>query len=442
MNEKLINALDEIQDQHIQEAAKPKKKKKVWIIRFSAMAAMVAVLLGIVFIPRPIAASATVSLPGDARSNGDWKLCKETATQLSDFFAAGSAQFLNGEENSLWSPVNAFIGLAMAAELAQGESRQQILDLFGVEDLETLRRYCSNLWEYIYKDDGREICTLANSLWLNANFQYDQQTMDDLAYYHYASVYKGEMGSKQMNSNIATWLDDHTGGLLKKYTSDIRTSPDTVFALYSTIYVQSKWSDEFSKSNNTEDVFHGPNGDTTVTFMNKRESMLYYWADDFGAVRMTMKNGCSMWFILPDEGTSISRLLEDGTYMQMITGTWEQIDTYKVNLSVPKFDISSDLDLKQGLQEMGVTDMFDINRANFSALTGDTPIYASKVRQKARLEIDEEGVKAAVYFEMQADNGAAPPSEEKVIDFILNRPFLCVLSSGTVPLFVGTVNAP
>ncbi len=48
-------------------------------------------------------------------------------------------QFLAGqtEENRVYSPLSLYMALAMLAELTDGNSRQQVLDLLDVPDLET-----------------------------------------------------------------------------------------------------------------------------------------------------------------------------------------------------------------------------------------------------------------------------------------------------------------
>lgn len=439
MNEKLANALNEVRDTHLQEAAIPKRSRKTVFLRIVAAAAMVALVVGITLAPPTISASA-VSLLGERRSVGDYTVVQEANGALKDFYTEGSSLFVDGSTNSLWSPVNAFIGLAMVAEVTEGNSRQQILDLFGVEDLDTLRSYVSNIWERVYRDKN-EICTLANSLWLQEGLSYEQSAMDDLAYYYYASVYKGKMGSKKMNKAIGAWLEKNTGGMLKNATDNIDLSPETVLALYSTIYLRGTWYDEFNKSDNTKGTFHAIAGDVTVTYMNEEEGeMTYYWADNFSAVRKSLKNGTSMWFILPDEGVTTQQLLDDGQYIQMLCGQWENGGQYKVNLTVPKFDITGGSDLRQGLMEMGVTDVFDPAKADFSAITTDTPVYLTSAEQKARVIIDEEGVKAAVYIEFSGAGAAQPP--EEIVDFVVDRPFLFAITSNNVPLFVGCVTEP
>ena len=468
--EKLLVALEEISDKHIQEAEKPPKKRKRTFFKMAVAAALVIVIgVNVMSAPMRIRAYAVAmaSEPrfmerpdfDDYKDRDEWKadydmwdterdLRNETAAQakagLSSFFTKGNYQFLQTtmNENKLWSPVNAYIGLAMTTELTEGETRQQVLDVLGAEDTETLRKQVSAVWESVYQDNSHEICVLANSLWLEKGLQYNQDAMDAIAYHYYASVYQGDLGSDRTNKDIAAWINNNTGKFLKESTKNIALSPETIMALYSTLYFQAKWSDEFSASKNTDGVFHMPDGDTQAVYMNKKlKQMNYYWGGNFSAVKLGLKNGCSMWFILPDEGLTTNDVLNDGTYMEMVLANrWEDSKYMKVNLSVPKFDVSSTMDLSDGLKNMGVTNVFYENVTEFTNLTADSPVYLTGANQSVRVQIDEEGVKAAAYIEIPGAGSAAPP--EEIIDFILDRPFLFVITSDNIPLFAGCVNNP
>ena len=470
MNEKVAKALGYVDEKYVTAAAKRKKKKaaKYWISAVAAVLALV-LLFNLPSMPMVISAKA-VSIASESRQmqhpdlddykdRDQWRAdlakweaerdfrsstTRETVDALAPFFTNGSVQFLStqGCENLLWSPINAYIGLAMMTELTDGASRQQILDLFGTRDIDALRQQVGAIWESAYNDNGHEISTLANSLWLENGLNYQQDTMDNIAYYYYASVYQGDLGSQKINNAIGAWINNNTGGFLKKSTSNVNLSPDTILALYSTIYFQAKWQDEFSASKNTQDTFHAPNGDKTVTFMNKKlAQMYYYYGDNFSAVALSLKNGSRMWFVLPDEGYTTADVLADGQYMQMVLQQdWENEKWMKVNLSVPKFDVNSTMDLKGGLQEMGVTDVFNEGAANFSEITGDVPIFLTAANQSVRVQIDEEGVKAAAYIEFPGAMSPEPPKE--IIDFILDRPFIFAITTDNIPLFMGTVNNP
>ena len=57
------------------------------------------------------------------------------------------------------------------------------------------------------------------------------------------------------------------------------------------------------------------------------------------------------------------------------------------------------------------------------------------------MKIDEKGVTAASYIELNFGAGAAEPPDE-IIDFVLDRPFVFAVTKSHIPLFVGKVNIP
>lgn len=460
--EKTLEALEQISDRHIEEAARPPKKTRAaWISAVAAILA-VAICIGIFLGPARITVKA-VALPGESRlmpcplykDFENWNDYKEVydryaaqakervpyrteaVSGLQQFFVDGNREFLSdGTENRLWSPVNAYIGLAMVAELAEGESRQQILDLFEAENIEELRQQVSAVWE----TTCGEGCTLANSLWLENGLRYKQETVENLAYHYYASVYQGNLGSDAVKQAIGDWLNESLQGIFGDVPA-IELTEETLMALYSTICFQSLWYSRFWEKDNTQGIFHGTNGEKQVTFMNSKPKQLdYYWGDTFGAVEMQLGKG-TMWFILPDEGLTTADVLADGQYMQMISGAeWENKKYMRVNLSVPKFDISAKLDLQDGLKNLGVTDVFSAQDADFSGITSRSPLYLGGVDQSIRVMIDEEGVKAGAYVEEPLYGAMVPPDE--IIDFILDRPFLFVIERNGLLLFAGCVNDP
>lgn len=489
--DKLNDALNEIRDEYIAEAIHPKKRSFPWI---GAIAAVLAVVLLIQNLPGLIALippaeippvrltatvqpiSAHVLAPAsayrspqrpdtDSSDSPEWR---EYADQLQeiedsaaaanaqalDFYTSGSAIFLASEaENKVWSPLSAYMALAMLAEATGGNSRQQILDALGAADIEALRAQVSAVWETAYVPIGDTGCVLANSLWLEDGVAYDETTVDTLAYAYYADVYQGDLGSEQINADIQAWLNNHTGGLLTDAVKNAGLDPraDPLIALYSTVYFNANWINEFRAEDNTSRLFHSPTGATLATFMNQTDDhQLLFWGDSYSAVNLSMRMyGCDMWLILPDEDKTVEDVLAQGQYMDMVTGFdsnflegWNDCQSYKINLSLPKFDVSAELDLIGGLRELGITDAFDWEKANFSASITDRPAYVNQANHAARVVIDEEGVTAAAYTEIGGDLGFNPPPELEEIDFILDRPFIFVISVQQMPLFAGVVNEP
>lgn len=360
------------------------------------------------------------------------------------FFAASLPRFLgsSGGENRVYSPLNVYLALGMLAEITEGDSRAQILSLLDCPDLETLRSRASSLWNANYRDDGASASILASSVWLDEDVTLRQEALDTLAQIYYASSYQGQMGSEELNRALRTWLNDQTGGLLENQIGDISLDAQTIMALATTIYFRARWRDEFADRCTESGTFHGAAGDVECDFMHQSHSQNYYWADRFSAISRGLESGGEMWLLLPDEDVSVDDLLASGEAAEFLlrSGDWEKQKFLVVNLSLPKFDVSSQLDLKQGLQELGVTDVFDCERSDFSPLAEHAEgIYVTRVQHDARAAIDEEGVTAAAYTVIPAAGSAMPPEEE--VDFVLDRPFLfAVTGVGGAPLFVGVVN--
>ena len=464
MNEKVAQALGYIDAKYITAAAKRKKRKHFWLGAAAAVLALVF-LFQTPNIPLIITAKA-VSLSSQSRkmerpdvrsdkydlwyeeSQTRTGIVKSAMAPVIDFSANCSAKVLSGTDanNRVWSPINAYLALAITAELTDGENRQRMMELLGVTELDELRTKASALWEQVYQDNGKEISVLANSLWLDNNLTYQQEVLDILAYHYYTSVYQGDLGSGRTNRDIANWLRNQTGGLLDKRTSSVNISPEAVLTLASTIYFQSQWDDKFQSSNNSEKTFHAADGDVLCTFMNKKlAKMNYYWAEDYGAVRLGLENSSSMWFILPDEDKTVDDVLSSNDYMAMVTNSdafpEENHKRMKVNLSVPKFDVSSSIDLEPALKELGLTDIFAPVGNHFStAVDSQMPVFLDSINQDTRVTIDEDGVKAASYIVIEGVGSTEPPKE--IIDFILDRPFVFAITSNSIPLFVGTVNHP
>lgn len=468
-SEKLSEAMGSLSEEIIEKAdrrrtAKVSKKGGKFPLKITAVtAACLAAVIGItMFVPHGISAEELAAAvypkatkyPGElsinydsweAERRGRWKSGKLIDSNVNDFYKKTAQEFLSGDENKAYSPVNVYMALAMLGETTDGESRRQILDLLGVDNIEGLREDAKNMWLANYCNDGAVTSILANSIWLNEDVNIKQQTVDVLAENYYVSSYRGDTGSPKMTNAVQTWLNQQTNELLSDSVKNVSLDPETVMALYSTVYFRAKWDNQFDKSKNDTKTFHAPKADIQTEFMNDTETYgWFYGGEDFGAMFLNFKEGGKMWFILPDEDKTTEDVLSSDEYIRMISNPnptqWENRKTLIINYSVPKFDISSQIRLSEGLKNLGVTDIFDIEKSNFSPLT-DIAAFISEANHTARVVIDEEGCTAAAFTEMITSGAALPPEDE--MDFILDRPFIFAVTSDTQqPLFIGTVNNP
>lgn len=368
------------------------------------------------------------------------------ADSLTDFFRQSIPKFLDAEKNSTYSPANVYMALALLAETTDGNSRQQILDLLGLESIDQLREQVSHVWNAHYSDDGATTLLLGNSLWLSDNYSFKQACLDTLAETYYASSFYGPMGSEEFNEQLRQWINANTGNLLTEQAQALEMSPDTLFALASTVYFSANWENGFMDKLTEDKTFHSYGCDTVAAFMKDSFYGTYYQGTNFGAVALELSGENCMWLILPDEGYTVADILKSDEYLRLTTdpaGWSSQHGNIYIHLQVPKFDVSSDMDLVAGLKEMGITDVFDYKTSDFSTITDVPDLFVNKVSHAARVAIDEDGCVAAAFTVtlVYAGSSFTPPVNE--MDFVLDRPFLFVISSrDNLPLFAGTVVQP
>lgn len=372
--------------------------------------------------------------PADYKDGFDSFFLNSTRTFLSD----------SGTDNKVYSPLSLFMALSMSAEISDGNTRKQILDVLAQDDIDSLRSHARSIWQANYIDDKISKCILANSLWTNNKRTYNQSTVDFLAENYYASVYSGDPDTDEYNKLLQDWLNEQTDGLLEDYVSNIEMSHGMVLTLASTVNYSANWMHVFSEELTEKDTFHSPTGDIECDFMNAQITASYCWGEKFASVSMPLEYNGEMRLILPDEGLTPEELINDDEVIgyMMNVGEYENSKKVRVNLSVPKFDVSSQMDLKDGLKELGITDAFNSDNSDFSPLTEETEIYIDKVEHDARVIIDENGCKASALTEMMLWGGGGMRPDEQV-DFTLDRPFIFEIMSETgLPLFVGIVNNP
>lgn len=368
---------------------------------------------------------------------------------LNSFFARSIPEFLSGStNNTAYSPVSLYMALAMLAQTAGGQTQQEILDLLGADSAEALAQQAGLVFRNHYWNDGAHTSVLANSLWLDDTLSFRQSTVDTLAEQLYASVYQGALESPEMNIALKDWLNAQTGGLLENSIRELNGMDETTaMVLCSTILYRVKWNDDFQESQNTNGIFHSATGDRAVTFMNRSFYYNpYYWGEDFTAIYLRLDDNSRMWLILPDEGYTPQDTLASGNALDMILNysPYSYPDQMQpiLHLSLPKFDVTGDLNLIEGLKNLGITQAMDRDAADFSGIeTAEQALYLSSANQATRVAIDEEGVIAASYTVMMEAGGVPSPEDE--VNFVLDRPFLFVVESADgVPMFTGIVNQP
>ena len=116
---------------------------------------------------------------------------------------------------------------------------------------------------------------------------------------------------------------------------------------------------------------------------------------------------------------------------------------------IPKFKFDYEIKLQEGLEKLGVTDVFQSDKANLTELTSDEGAFIGKVVHKANIEFTENGIKAAAttgaggmggggFFDYSFDI----PTEK--IDITFDKPYMFIIRDKDTgeTWFVGSVYNP
>ena len=163
----------------------------------------------------------------------------------------------------------------------------------------------------------------------------------------------------------------------------------------------------------------------------------FFKGENFTRSGLNLKNGGQMVFILPDKKVSLYDLLS--SYEEVKEIFEEGQDFYgEVVWKIPKFNFSSKVELIDTLKELNVKLAFQSD-ADFSGMV-EQMAFISAIQQETQISIDEEGVEASAFTQIDYAGSALP---EGHADMILNRPFIYgITSSNGSLLFIGICMNP
>jgi serpin B len=132
---------------------------------------------------------------------------------------------------------------------------------------------------------------------------------------------------------------------------------------------------------------------------------------------------------------------EQAIQTQKVSDIIGNLQSKLVDLTMPRFEFDSEFSLKDTLTDMGMTDAFSPDDADFSGMTRDSELFIADVVHKAFVSVDEAGTEAAAATAVviPVGDGFEPPVEVTV-----DRPFIFLIrdiETGAI-LFIGRVLDP
>lgn len=344
-----------------------------------------------------------------------------------------------GEQQDVFvSPLSVTYALGMLSNGAVGDTQKEILE--GLEfrsgKVEDINSLCHQLMIESPKLDKSTKVSIANAVVANKNKPLQPDFKNVVEKQYQALVTNQDFSSPATLSFINQWASDHTQGMVPKILE--RINPDGVSYLLNALYFKGIWYRQFDKKHTKKEAFTKADGTKSqVQMMHQKEQFLIGENEMYQTVVLPYGNGSyEMIVVLPREGKKLSDVL-----VAMNGKQWKDNlkNTYssEVDLKLPRFTSVYNRELNDVLKLLGMNAMFDPSKANLTKMSAVSS-FVSMVLQKAKIEVDEEGSKAAAVTVVDTAPTAVAPS--KPILFHANRPFMYAIvehSTGTI-FFMGT----
>ncbi len=385
------------------------------------------------------------------RASADPKAANEVAAAINAFGldlyrAAGS-----GGGNFVVSPSSVAIALSMARAGAKGETAAQmdaVLHALGADaqaaGLNALDAALTSRTG-TYKDETDKPVDLtlkiANATFAQRDMTFVPAYLDALATQYGAGLqlvdYKRD--AEAARKLINAWVSEQTASRIPELLAPGILDSMTRLALVNAIYLKAPWLTPFDPDATKAGAFTRADGTTVqAQMMSAGEQFGYAAGSGWCAVDLPYVGGSlSLTVILPDDIAAFEKSLTPDV-LSTITSS---LETKQVELTLPKFDIETKVDLAKVLGGMGMADAFDHDRADFSGITSQEKLFISNVIHQANITIDEKGTEAAAATAVVMRVTAAPASP---VSLTVDHPFLFALRDGATGavLFLGRIDDP
>ena len=338
----------------------------------------------------------------------------------------------------IMSPISVSYVLGMLNEGADGETRQQITDVLGLDaSVEEINEYFKKMMDDVSKVDKTVTIKTANCIGLKSGISIIPQYKADMQQYYNAQI--GALDIDKINN----WCKTHTDGMIPQILEGL--NPNDVMCLLNVICFNATWKDNFDPEKTRNMKFTKRNGKTVKRKMMHRLLHAAYGKNNLCKM-LRLPYGCdsySLYVLLPNKGKTIDDIIRSLSAEKLEQQRERDMTFHEVDILLPRFTTESETDLIPTLSAMGMTRAFG-GAAEFPNMAQGhkDDLYVSMMMQKAKIEVEEEGTKAAaVTIAMLSLKSAELIKEKpKIMEFHAKRPFVYYIienNTGTI-FFMGT----
>jgi serpin B len=287
---------------------------------------------------------------------------------------------------------------------------------------------------------------IANGVWGQNGFPFEKDFLQTLALNYGAGINLADFSKdpESARNTMSQWIEQMTGGHIKDMPPPGSITPATRLALTNAIYFKAEWTYPFSTKETHDAPFHLADGNeiTVPMMVNKVAEIECIRGVNYNALQMTygVDSTAAMLLLLPDAGKFHSFETKlDATLFQKVLS--EILFANTLDFSIPRFKFESEVDLRQYLSALGMTEPFG-SGADFSGISSGGGLFIDSAQHKATISVDEQGTEASGETSMFMAISASLAQCENPL--IADRPFIFAIyhqETGAI-LFLGRVMNP
>jgi serpin B len=353
----------------------------------------------------------------------------------------------NSSKNLFFSPYSLSTALAMTYGGARGETQKQMATVlhFTLPNQNLYSAFGSLQKQLIQEDKSRGYQFLvANALWCQKGEPFLKEFLDLTQNYYGAGLKQLDFVKETEKSRqiINSWVEEKTKDKIKDIIPPDGVSINTVLVLTNAIYFKGEWKTNFEKSETKNaDFAISVNHKVKVSMMHLKEKFKFYEDEKLQVLELPYKgNEISMLVFLPNDINNLKEI-ENTLSVKNINVLLSKLQLIKIDVYFPKYKMTwGTFSLKNTLIDLGMTDAFDGEKADFSGINGKGDLWISDVFHKAFIEVNEEGTEAAAATSVVL----IKQSDELPTVFRADHPFIFIIKdnrSGSI-LFMGRVINP
>ena len=380
-------------------------------------------------------AAASEILTSDEYIQNETNINKTTALQnsvkMTDLLSAEASG-----KNIMFSPTSLNFALGMIAEGAKGETKEILDDYLGTNDFAAYaKEYLDKIKAYNTEDESygyQSKVEIADAVWVDNGLTLQEKFKNMVSDSFGAEVEAVDFSAAEKTCDVInSWCDKNTEGLIPKIITPDLINDNTGLCLTNSLYFESGWSGEPWNVSDTEESFGKKEKTKYMTCTGDR----YYENGKATAFGRDYANGLSFIGILPnDEGDFNLEDLDIGGLLKS-NPEYDEVDC-----KMPKLNFETNTVLNDMLSSLGLDNLFSGN-ADFSGIA-DQNVNVDTILQKTKLELDENGTKAAAVTAVTMECMSAAVEKEPIIKTVeLTRPFAFLIydRSNDEILFIGKV---